>query len=125
VQCNTIKNNIGKSGRGEWAEQIETRRQNYLQTQTNYPRTILRYAQQTGHHPTQKPVPLLEYLIRTYTLLGETVLDNTMGSGSTGVACVNTQRNFIGIEKDANYYDIACSRIKQAQQQLRLIEEET
>lgn len=65
-------------------------------------------------HPTQKPVPLLEYLIRTYTNEDETVLDNCMGSGSTGVACVNTGRNFIGIEIDENYYNIAENRINQA-----------
>ena len=65
-------------------------------------------------HPTQKPVPLLEYLIRTYTNEGETVLDFTMGSGSTGVACVNTNRSFIGIELDENYFKIAENRIKQA-----------
>jgi site-specific DNA-methyltransferase (adenine-specific) len=65
-------------------------------------------------HPTQKPVPLLEYLIKTYTLEGETVLDNTMGSGSTGVACVNTDRDFIGIEKDEDYFLIAKQRIKDA-----------
>ena len=65
-------------------------------------------------HPTQKPVPLLEYLIRTYTNEGETVLDFTMGSGSTGVACVNTNRNFIGIELDEEYFKIAENRIKQA-----------
>ena len=65
-------------------------------------------------HPTQKPVPLLEYLIRTYTNEGEAVLDFTMGSGSTGVACVNTNRNFIGIELDENYFKIAENRIKQA-----------
>lgn len=65
-------------------------------------------------HPTQKPVALLEYLIRTYTNEGETVLDFTMGSGSTGVACVNTNRNFIGIELDENYFKIAENRIKQA-----------
>jgi len=62
-------------------------------------------------HPTQKPVPLLEYLIKTYTNEGETVLDNCMGSGSTGVACVNTNRNFIGIEKDDKYFEIAKNRI--------------
>ena len=62
-------------------------------------------------HPTQKPVALLEYLIRTYTNEGETVLDFTMGSGSTGVACVNTNRNFIGIELDENYFKIAKERI--------------
>lgn len=63
-------------------------------------------------HPTQKPVSLLEYLIRTYTNEGETVLDNCMGSGTTGVACKNTGRNFIGIEKDAGYFEIARNRIR-------------
>ena len=61
-------------------------------------------------HPTQKPVPLLEYLIKTYTNEGEIVLDNTMGSGSTGVACINNNRKFIGIEMDENYFNIACDR---------------
>ena len=65
-------------------------------------------------HPTQKPVPLLEYLIKTYTNEGETVLDNCMGSGSTGVACVNTNRDFIGIELDEHYFDIAKKRIQDA-----------
>jgi site-specific DNA-methyltransferase (adenine-specific) len=71
-----------------------------------------------GHklHPTQKPVDLLEYLIKTYTLENETVLDNCMGSGSTGVACVNTGRNFIGIEKDETYFNIAKKRIEEAEQ---------
>ena len=64
-------------------------------------------------HPTQKPVALLEYLIKTYTLEGETVLDNTMGSGSTGVACINTNRNFIGIEKDDKFFEIAKKRINE------------
>ena len=62
-------------------------------------------------HPTQKPVALLEYLIKTYTLENETVLDFTMGSGSTGVACKNLNRNFIGIEKDDKYFEIAKNRI--------------
>ena len=65
-------------------------------------------------HPTQKPVALLEYLIRTYTIEGETVLDFTMGSGSTGVACVNTNRRFIGIELDEGYFKIAEGRINNA-----------
>ena len=65
------------------------------------------------YHPTQKPVALLEYLIKTYTNEGETVLDNCMGSGSTGVACANTNRNFIGIELDDNYFEIAKKRIEE------------
>jgi len=62
-------------------------------------------------HPTQKPVELMEYLIKTYTNENETVLDFTMGSGSTGVACVNTNRKFIGIEQDDKYFEIAKNRI--------------
>ena len=62
-------------------------------------------------HPTQKPVALLEYLIKTYTNEGETVLDNCMGSGSTGVACINTNRNFIGYELDEKYFEIARKRL--------------
>ena len=62
-------------------------------------------------HPTQKPVELMEYLVKTYTNEGETVLDNTMGSGTTGVACMNTGRNFIGIEKEEKYFKTACERM--------------
>jgi len=71
-----------------------------------------------GYHPTQKPVSLMEYLIKTYTNENETVLDFTMGSGSTGVACVNTKRNFIGIELDDKYFSIAEQRIKEAEYKL-------
>ena len=84
---------------------------------TNFPNNVLEYDNLWGEkaiHPTQKPVSLLEYLIKTYTNEGETVLDNTMGSGSTGVACVNTNRKFIGIELDEKFYDISCKRIKNA-----------
>ena len=83
-----------------------------------YPKNIIEFsnANQTNRvHPTQKPVALLEYLIKTYTNEGETVLDFTMGSGSTGVACVNTNRNFIGIELDDKYYNIAKNRLKEAE----------
>jgi DNA modification methylase len=80
-----------------------------------YPRSVIKISRKTrGNkklHPTQKPVALLEYLIKTYTLENETVLDNCMGSGSTGVACVNTNRNFIGIEKDDKYFEISQNRI--------------
>lgn len=84
---------------------------------TRYPTSVLKFNRAKGLHPTQKPVALLEYLIRTYTNEGETVLDFTMGSGSTGVACVNTNRNFIGIEFDENYYNIACERISKAERE--------
>ena len=80
----------------------------------------MKFGRQTGLHPTQKPVALLEYLIRTYTNEGETVLDNVMGSGSTGVACVNTGRKFIGMELDPGYFEAAKQRIEEAQAQARL-----
>lgn len=73
-----------------------------------------------GYHPTQKPVALLEDLIQTYSNEGNTVLDFTMGSGSTGVACVNTNRNFIGIELDERYFNIAKKRIEEAQEQIKI-----
>lgn len=79
-----------------------------------HPKTIQYFKRDRGFHPTQKPVALLEYLIKTYTNEGETVLDNCMGSGSTGVACINTNRNFIGIELDNGYFQTAKQRIEQA-----------
>ena len=82
-----------------------------------YPLTTLEFTRpRSTLHPTQKPVPLLEYLIKTYTNEGETVLDFTMGSGTTGVACVKTKRNFIGIELDEEYFEIAKKRIEEANQ---------
>lgn len=95
--------NFGKSGTENFQEF------------TNYPRSILRFAGDPKPvHPTQKPVALMEYLIRTYTNEGDTVLDNCMGSGTTGVACMNTGRRFIGMEKDLGYFCTACSRITNA-----------
>ena len=79
-----------------------------------YPRNIIKINRDKNKvHPTQKPIALLEYLIKTYTNENETVLDFTMGSGTTGVACQNTNRNFIGIEMDNNYFEIAEKRIKE------------
>lgn len=75
------------------------------------PVSVLEFDRQTGLHPTQKPVALMEYLIKTYTNEGDTVLDFAMGSGTTGVACSNLNRNFIGIEKDEQYFNIAKNRI--------------
>lgn len=89
-----------------------TRKTSYLQTHTNYPRSIIKFGSEGKTvHPTQKPVDLLEYLVKTYTNQGDTVLDNCMGSGTTGVACKNLGRKFIGIEQDANYFEIASKRI--------------
>ena len=89
-------------------------RKPYIQTHTGYPKSIVSFSAERGHHPTQKPVALMEYLIKTYTNEGDTVLDNCMGSGTTGVACVNTNRSFIGIEMDAKYFNIAQNRINEA-----------
>lgn len=72
---------------------------------------MIKFNHDKGLHPTQKPVALLEYLIKTYTNEGDTVLDNCMGSGSTGVACLNTNREFIGMELDEKYFNIAKERI--------------
>jgi len=84
-----------------------------IQTIGNYPRSILTFNKPSKTlHPTQKPVELLEYLIKTYTNEGEIVLDNCMGSGTTGVACKNLNRNFIGIELDETYFKIAKERIE-------------
>lgn len=82
-----------------------------------FPKNIIEFSnanQLNKIHPTQKPVPLLEYLTKTYTNVGETVLDNCMGSGSTGIAAVNLSRSFIGIELDDGYFDIAKNRINEA-----------
>ena len=97
---------------------------NPIETNNNgdrFPKQVIKISRDKNKlHPTQKPVALMEYLIKTYTNEGETVLDFTFGSGSTGVACVNTNRNFIGIELDKTYFDIATKRISDAQQQVKL-----
>ena len=83
---------------------------------TRYPTTVIKASREkgsmSGYHPTQKPINLLEWLIKTYTNEGDLVLDFTMGSGSTGVACLNTNRKFIGIELDEHYFDIAKDRLE-------------
>ena len=78
-----------------------------------YPSSVQKFSNGNNgtQHPTQKPISLMEYIVKTYTNEGDIVLDNTMGSGTTGVACVNTNRNFIGIEKDEKYFEIAKNRI--------------
>lgn len=90
-----------------------------------YPRQVLKFpvARREKGHPTQKPVELLEYLIRTYTNEGETVLDNTMGGGSCGVASANTGREFIGIEKDDEYFEMARKKLTAREECIRLLGE--
>ena len=98
-------------------KEVETRDSNL-----KYPISVIDIEKEhpQKYHPTQKPVALLEYLIKTYSNEGDTVLDNTMGSGSTGVACVNTNRNFIGIEMDNNYFNTAKERIEEAEEKIRM-----
>ena len=99
-------NNISNQNGGPFKTKI------YKQEFTNYPRQVLKFSVEYGLHPTQKPVDLLEYLIKTYTNERDLVLDFTMGSGSTGVACLNTNRKFIGIELDEKYFNIAKDRLE-------------
>ena len=96
----------------------ESKRENYTQTKTGYPKSILRYDRENGLHPTQKPLPLMEFIVRTYSNENETVLDNTMGSGTCGVACKKLNRNFIGIEKDEKYFNKAKKRIDETEPNL-------
>lgn len=110
------KGNRGKKGRGSSGDCYGLAEKDAIQTHTNYPRSVIRFGvdMKAEFHPTQKPVALMEYLIKTYTNEGETVLDFTMGSGTTGVACVNTGRKFIGIERDDKYFQIASERIQES-----------
>jgi len=113
---NKITNNINSGINYEGIESFDFNRGTYPTSVKFFKRPHI--ANGASFHPTQKPVALLEYLIKTYTLEGETVLDFTMGSGSTGVACVNTNRRFIGIEKDDVYFEIAKNRIDNAPKKL-------
>ena len=81
---------------------------------SRYPKTVQKFKQEKGFHPTQKPVEMMEYFIKTYTDAGQTVLDNTMGSGTTGVAAIRLGRNFIGMEQEEKYFLIAKKRIDEA-----------
>lgn len=104
------------------------RRDTHYDSTDRYPRDVQVFSngdQTNKLHPTQKPVALCEYMICTYTNPGEVVLDNCMGSGTTGVACVNTGRRFIGIELDETYFEIAERRIKEAQTRKGMIQDAT
>jgi site-specific DNA-methyltransferase (adenine-specific) len=117
VEINNVKKNNPNS---KWREQYGYGTKNnalnsnkeFIQKYTNYPNQIIEIKRDKETlHPTQKPVALMEYLVKTYTNQGDTVLDNCMGSGTTGVACKNLGRKFIGIEQNANYFEIAKNRI--------------
>ena len=99
----------GKGNSGKVTGEVEKKQT--INNGTRYPTTRLKFNRQTGKHPTQKPVALFEYLIKTYTNENEIVLDNVIGSGTTAVACLRTHRKFIGFEKDKKYYNMALKRI--------------
>lgn len=105
LDCSKI---IARTNRGNYGDCSKTT----VQSKTGYPLNVLHFPTENGSHPTQKPVPLFEYLIKTYTNEGETVLDNCMGSGTTAIACINTNRNYIGFEMDATYYKVATERVR-------------
>lgn len=119
ITSNFGKTRVKKADRAKQYGKVNA--QNYTDTGERYPTDVIEFSNWNGvkygdnskatKHSAQKPVPLLEYLIKTYTNEGDTVLDNCMGSGSTGVACLHTNRNFIGIELDKYYFEIAKSRI--------------
>jgi site-specific DNA-methyltransferase (adenine-specific) len=115
--------NLNENGcLGTVGQQIK--RINFENNGTRFPKTVLKFKRETGKHTTQKPVKLCEWLIKTYTDEGQTVLDNTMGSGTTGVACVNTNRKFIGFELNEKYFETSQERINEAQKHLNRIKNE-
>ena len=115
VDCEIIRSNANRS-KGVGHVGSEGKRETFVQKKTGYPKSIQNFKPSNigKVHPTQKPVALMEYLIKTYTNEGETVLDFTMGSGTTGCACANLNRDFIGIEMDLDYFNIALKRIEDA-----------
>ena len=117
-KVNIAKNNTTKS------ENYDTKLipDNYTQIFTGYPKSILRFPQERGLHPTQKPVALFEYLIRTYTNEGDLVLDNCAGSFTTAIAAMNTNRDYICIEKDDSYFELGCKRIAEHEQRVVQLE---
>jgi site-specific DNA-methyltransferase (adenine-specific) len=120
VKTKIRKNNVKKEGSFKYNS---LKSGDYIINGTNYPKSILTYDIPSGKeriHPTQKPVALFEYLILTYTNEGETVLDNCAGSFTTAIACINTNRNYICMEKDRNYFEIGKKRIENHQQQLKI-----
>ena len=103
---------------GTLTDQQEKKVFEYNDTGWRYPTQVWKFQRDcltSNLHPTQKPIALLEELVKTFTNNGDLILDNAMGSGSTGVACINTNRNFIGIELNNNYYNIAKNRIEETE----------
>lgn len=117
------KGNRGKKGEGSSGECYGLANKDILRKETGYPLSVIDFkVEQKPIHPTQKPVALMEYLIKTYTHIGNTVLDFTIGSGTTAVAAINTGRKFIGIEKEEKYCEIAKRRIVEAEEHYGLFD---
>lgn len=117
LEIENPKSRKKKKSEREHIYKQDTLLKEYTPRFTNYPKNVLQFNTERGLHPTQKPVPLLEYLVKTYTNPGDTVLDNCMGSGSTGVAVTRVGgRHFIGIEQNQDYFEIAQKRIEGEQQ---------
>ena len=117
-QCHKVRSNANKHGsvHRDWNHEDK-----YVAEWENYPTTMLEFGNDgDGFHPTQKPVDLLRYLVRTYSNEGDTILDNCIGSGTTAVACIKEKRHFIGFELNKDYYDKACQRIEAERRQLTL-----
>lgn len=105
-----ILSNKGKAGTlGHLSS--ESKRETYIQDKTGYPKSILKYDRENGLHPTQKPLELIKFLIKTYSNEDDVVMDNCMGSNTTGLACKELNRQYIGIEKEKKYYDVSVSRV--------------
>lgn len=123
-----VTNKIGENARWSVTQsgyEQKTKPFEYIDDGSRHPTQVLRINRDNPRkreHPTQKPVALLEYLVKTYTNEGDTVLDNCMGSGTTGVACRNLNRNFIGIEIDERYFNIAKERIEEKWQKQQLFQ---
>src|SRR5574344_2576908 len=116
IEINKVKKSVKQSDDTVVGNR-PSRNKDYVAKYTGYPTSIIKFNNENKQiHPTQKPVALFEYLIRTYTNEGETVLDNCIGSGTTAIACINTNRNYIGFELDKHYCDIANERIQKAMQ---------
>ena len=115
-KINKTKTNKNKGG---GINHLSSNSSFYVQEYTNYPTNLLKFNREVGIHPTQKPVSLCEYLIKTYTKENDIVLDNCMGSGTTAIACMNTNRNFIGFETNEEYYNKSIERINNQKEKLK------
>ena len=119
TSCSKINNGGNKAN--DFRPNRTLKKEDHIQKTTNYPKQLLEFDSSYDFlHPTQKPILLIEYLVKTYTKENQLVLDFTAGSGTTGIACINTNRNFIGIEKDEKYFNIAMERINNHKAQTKL-----